>query len=563
MLLSACGSAPAPDPTKPPAPVTASTKGSDASTTSAPDATASIDATATTVAPAAGASSNADLGFRADPNGFAFANYGNEKKPVNLTAVEMRRMFGDGVCARIEGDVCTLTPIADQQMQQVNASMGGGHCEGFAVLSLLMYSGKVDASKFGADTIAGLTLDGNEMLQREIAYWFTTQYTQPAKGSIIRGTPAEVTAKLAAAYANGKTSSDTYAVGIYKADRTGGHAVTAYEVVDKGNGLFWIMVYDNNAPKKERHIDVDVNANSWQYEASPNPSIQSELYKGDANTNTLEIVPNAPRIGQQVCNFCTQPTGSKGGNSLATPVTKYNQIWLQGKSQLLITNDAGQKLGFDGARFVSTIPDASVDFNKGDYDPLNENEPPVYNIPVGMNVTAVLDGNNLKAEHDPTDLTMIGPGYYIGVEGIFMDKGEKDTMSIAGDGKSITYHTDYTETPDIILGVDGKEADFEFDLYGSNITSGSDTNVSYDPDKGVAVITTNSTEPSQFAMKISRFDDKSTQTFDGDKVTLSAKDKLTLSYGNWGGNGKGLEATIDHGGTGTNIEKLTLADTSK
>ena len=580
ILLAACGGAATEAPTKAPAQVATEV---DSKKAEAPAATAETAATAAptvaaeaTKAPEAGsaeatkvpeattagaAASGIDLGFRPEVNGFSFPNYGNDTKPVNLTPADVRRMFGDDVCARIEGDNCTLAPTADQWMQQANSAMGGGHCEGFAVLTLLMYNGKVDPNQFGAATAAALTIDGNEKLQREIAYWFITQATQPAAAAIIKGTPAEIVAKLKEAYAQGKDSPDTYTIGIYKPDRSGGHAITAYGVQDKGNGIVWIMSYDNNSPKQERYVEVDTNANTWQYEASPNPSIATEIYKGDASTNTLEIVPSAPRLGKQVCQFCNKATGSKGGAAVAAPTQQFNQIWMEGKSRLLLTDDAGHKLGYEGDKFLSDIPSAFVNMIKG-MDPLKEDASPVYNVPMGVKLTAVLDGNNLKAEHDPTDLAMIGPGYYIGVEGIYMDPGEKDTMIIAGDGKSLTYHTDYTETPDIILGVENPTADFELDVYGKDIASGSDTTVGFDREKGTVTVSTSATEPSSFSVAISRIDDKSTQTFNSESIQLGAKDKLTINYGAWAGNGKAMTAEIDRGGTGTKIEKVDMADTS-
>src|SRR5207248_889919 len=58
----------------------------------------------------------ADLGFRPGSNGFGFANYGSETKATNLTPAEMRRLLGDGVCARINGDTCDLVPEVQQLM---------------------------------------------------------------------------------------------------------------------------------------------------------------------------------------------------------------------------------------------------------------------------------------------------------------------------------------------------------------------------------------------------------------------------------------------------------------
>ena len=78
----------------------------------------------------------ADSGFRPDANGFAFANYGNVGPPTNitnLTPADMRRAFGDAVCANMAGGTCNLTPPAQQWMDGENSGMAGGHCYGFSV----------------------------------------------------------------------------------------------------------------------------------------------------------------------------------------------------------------------------------------------------------------------------------------------------------------------------------------------------------------------------------------------------------------------------------------------
>src|SRR6476661_8357416 len=77
----------------------------------------------------------ADTGFRPATDGFAFQNYTNASVQQNLTPVEMKRMFGEQVCAD-KNDPCTLTPPAQQVMDEVNKIMDGGHCEGMAALSI-------------------------------------------------------------------------------------------------------------------------------------------------------------------------------------------------------------------------------------------------------------------------------------------------------------------------------------------------------------------------------------------------------------------------------------------
>ncbi len=136
-------------------------------------------------------------GFAPTTSGFKFQNYGNDKQYTNLTSNELRRMFGDKVCARIAGDDCTLTPAAESWMTVMNKSMGGGHCEGFAALSLLMQRGQLDPKQFGGATPFELSIDGNEKLQREIAYWFVTQNVMPMAAAENKTlTPNDVVGKI-------------------------------------------------------------------------------------------------------------------------------------------------------------------------------------------------------------------------------------------------------------------------------------------------------------------------------------------------------------------------------
>ena len=207
-----------------------------------------------------------DLGFTPAANGFSFSNYGNDIPAINLTATELRRMFGDQVCARLEGDECTLTPPAEQWMEQVNGAMSGGHCEGMAVLSLMMYTEQVSPQDFGGTTASDLDIN-DETLQREIAYWWTTQTVAPTYTNVIKGTPMEILELVQQMDASG----ETYTIGIYKEDGSGGHAITPFGVEVKEDGLYAILVYDNNYPGETRELLVDSRDNTWLYEASINP----------------------------------------------------------------------------------------------------------------------------------------------------------------------------------------------------------------------------------------------------------------------------------------------------
>src|SRR5205807_2452983 len=73
----------------------------------------------------------ADNGFRPETDGFAFENYGTapegHQPRVNLGPDEMRKLFGDAVCADAQSGKCDLIPPAQQWMDQSNKGTEGGH----------------------------------------------------------------------------------------------------------------------------------------------------------------------------------------------------------------------------------------------------------------------------------------------------------------------------------------------------------------------------------------------------------------------------------------------------
>jgi hypothetical protein len=498
-----------------------------------------------------------DTGFRPEVNGFSVPNYGDtgyipatgETFPtVSLTSTEMRRMFGDAVCASApKGDgTCTLTPPASQWMDQNNAGMNGGHCEGFAVLSQMMYGGNIDPNQFGASRAIDLKIPGNEPLQRELAYWWATQ--GPIWGQQQVLAPKDAVDYLKAEYA--KDPKNMYRIGILKEDGTGGHAITAYAVRDQGNGVYWIMVYDNNYPGDERQIAIDTNANTSEYEASINPSVQSEVYRGGPN-NPLLLMSNQPRLTTFPCDFCgTGGTSSKGGGILAAAEPKFNEIYTEGYVNVELQDEQGRKVGYDETgKFVNEIADAKVQHVLA--GPLTE-VPPIINMPVGMDFTAYIWGDD-KAAEQPASLVMIGQGFYIGIDDLLMAPGQEDQVAFDGAGDFLTYTTDAPESPDIIVGIEKPQADFELYLKAVETAPGTDIHVLFDQTEDVFAFQTTSDGPAQFIISITRYDaNGDEETFDtGDETITIDPDKLMYFYfGKWEGQGSNLEVGYDENGNG-------------
>lgn len=497
-----------------------------------------------------------DMGFRPQENGFSFSNYGDDLQVSNLTSVELRRMFGDQVCARLEGEECVLTPPAQQWMEQINGDMSGGHCEGMAALSLLMYSDQVKETDFGGSLATDLDIN-NPDLQREIAYWWTTQAVDPTAGSVIKGTPVEILNVLKEMQPN----SESYTIGIYKEDGSGGHAITPYDVVDKGNGVFAVMVYDNNYPGEGRELLVDTHENSWSYEASINPQVESELYAGNADTMTLDLTPTSARLGQQQCPFCEESLASIGGGKLADLAQTHNQIFLDGEGHLLITDESGHRLGYVDGKLVNEIPGAQYTLYRMG---VGVDAPePLYEIPAGMNVTITIDGSALK-EETATDLVMIGPGFSIGVEGIGLVPGQVDTAWFYPAEQTISYETSSDESPNIVIGVEnpGGEADYYFEAQGTDMVGGGTITAMLDSKAGDLVINTEKlNSEGTFDFYMTRITDKSDEEFSAEQIALKEGALVYINYGEWtNASPNGIYFGVDLNGDGTIDDEYVVDD---
>ncbi len=501
----------------------------------------------------ADASFTADSGFRPEVNGFGFENYGKDKPYKNLTPAEMIRMFSDKVCASQADGNCILTPPAEQWMESVNKGMGGGHCEGMAVLSevFFAYPEIKKADQFGTSNVTELKIEENEALQREIAYWFTTQALESVSSSIIKGTPAEIVTKLIESYTT--AGSEKYAIGFYKRDMTGGHAVMPYAVADAGNGIFNIIIYDNNYPKEPKFIVVDSNQNTWKYTASINPAVPAEEYEGDANTKTLEIVPMSSRFKQPYeAPFLRAAQSRRSGDE---PL--YNEIRLFGDADLYISDNQGRNYGYVNGALVQDIPEVKMQSSKyGSYDKYNE---PVYYVPVGMEFSITVDGYRV-VKQCAVSLSMIGPGYYLEIEDIRIEPGQTDGILFSSDGTKITYLSDANESPDVSVGVETSEADYEFRLKAAETEFGVEFDILLDTEEGDFIFnTTENSGETRYEIVMARIDENGEQIFYHDDILMKPDDVAYFNHLEWTGNGA-VSLDIDHGNDSNIDETIELAD---
>jgi hypothetical protein len=500
----------------------------------------------------------ADSGFRPPVNGLPFQNYGAELSdgaaPINLTAANVQKLFGDGVCADPRSRRCDLIPEAQAWLTNTNAAMAGGHCYGFSVLAELLWLGRVNASNFGAVKTAALKVDTNETLQSQIAYDWALQTLQSVQAKAITGTPKQILAKLERVLK--PHPSQIYTVTIWKRDGSGGHAVTPFEVVNKGGGMFQVLIYDNNWPDQTRAISFNTNTDTWTYDAASNPKEPESVYEGDAGSKTISLSPAAPGLGTQPCPFCAQEP-SKG---TAKAGDNTEEVSLMGSSTehaaVIVTDEAGRQLGYINGHLVNQIPGARVDqvISSGDW---TDSIAPDFFLPADVKYTIALDGTSLKAP-DKETLAITGPSYDLSVGPIPMKPGDKDSLVIEPDATQLSYTSSRKESPALTLGVSDTRADYSFQIAGASERPGSTLNVGLPPEEGKLNLQYVGAAPaSKVDIRMTRSSPQGVRVFEHKAIPLAGVETDQLQFGNWTTTSQGIPLVVTHNGQ-ESIE--TLAD---
>jgi hypothetical protein len=493
-------------------------------------------------APAAGPVEPASSGFDVNVNGFKFENYGNDTGVENLTPTEMQRLFGDGVFA----GGGALTPPAQKWMDETNQGMSGGHCEGMAVLSLLLYQGQRKVSDFGAEKASDLALQGNPGLQHEIAYWFALQALDPTAGAETKDlTPNQVLARLAEGLKPG--AKDTYTLGFYKRGYKEGHAVMPYAITDAGGGVRKILIYDNNYPGVPKELTVDTATEKWSYDGSTNPSVAGSTYEGDADSKTLTITPISERLKPQKAPFV-------GDSADVASADQQRQVFLQGEADALIDNGSGQ-VGTKGGVPVNTIPGAKqLEFKSA----FNNQRKNVFDVPGATDLTVTLGGGISGKSSE--ELSMVGPGYDLGIEDITLEPNQVDKVTMSANGRVITYTTTARETPELTLGVQTPGADWAFVITAGGDEDGHTVRLELDPATGKLGISTDGVSgASGFDVLVYRIDDQGSHEYKNFGNQLEEGQDVWLDYGSWTGVGP-MTFEVDTNGDHKPDASLQLAD---
>jgi hypothetical protein len=450
---------------------------------------------------------------------------------------------------------CNLVPQARAWLNSTNDAMAGGHCFGFSVASELFWQQKLTASKFGASTTQALTIDNNTELQRQIAYDWALQVLPSVQANRVTGTPNQILAKLREVLK--AHPSDTYTIAIWKRDGSGGHAVTPYQVVNQGKGQFLVRIYDNNYPNDAtRAISFDTKRDTWSYNAAPIPTQPDAVYIGDSVTKTISLFPTAPGLGTQKCPFCGQ-VPSTGGVGASGPT---EEIYLTGgltnRANLMITDQAGQRLGVSEGTLVNQIPGAQF-YPVISSDTWTNKITPRFVVPANKTYRLSLDGSALTGP-DTETLGIIGPSFAVSVDNISMRPGDTDALTAAPYATQVSYTASRAKPVTLELGVSDKQADYAFVVSGRTNQPGGTISLGLPAESGSLNMTNSgSDQAATVNLDMTRYTKQSTQVFSHHGIPLAGGDTAQLQFGNWTNSRQGITLATTHNGQQTT---QTLAD---
>jgi hypothetical protein len=523
----------------------------------------------------------ASIKFDPKVHGFGFRNFGeNPEYDEDLTADDMIRMFGaENVC--IEGSTardCVLYETAERWIEESLEKMNNGHCDGFSVSSLRMFVGRpFKGRKSPADFQPGATklfdLKKSQLTSNYVSYYQTLTFlkeTYEFRAQTFPLKPSEIASLIAEAM---ESKKEYFTLEVWMKEQgkyTRGHSIVPIAIEEMGGDVYRIHVYDNNYPGQTKYVVIDAAKETWRYHTANNPAETARDYFGTATTRTLGLKRLSDRSRRRFeCPFCDEDEEqetddeeaavrlSRGFSFLdaswAPPRPRREEqesltVSLSGEADLLITDPAGRRIGYDAAKQVSLneIPGALENPVLGEVlDEGDEDAEPEYYLPLDAAnrkpYTVTVSGKALDAE-ETSSLQVVGSGFVVGFDDISVDKGETLTMTVGPDGHELSFTASADgETPSVYITTDegADRPSYEFEIGGIALKAGKTITVRLDPDKGMIYFKDDDGDEDKYDVRVSRTSPNGKEdVFEEFDLDIGEDNSYALNFGTWDGKGK-------------------------
>lgn len=479
---------------------------------------------------------SSDSCFRPAPDGYIFSNI-KGVAPSDFTITDMQRMFGDIAVCQIgtSGDTCVPKRAAVKWVHEVNETISLGRCVGMAATTLRFFHGVGQPQSYyqpGASLTYELEKDN---ARKHITYYAVEQFALPVNlhtGLFVL--PSAALEKVQDALTNASP------VIVVMNSGTTGHAVTPYAVEDMGDGIWRILIYDNERPNESKYIEVNTNNQTWHY-----PEYN---WGGNALTWSLYTIPLSEFDEPQTCLVCQLWAGSTETGADGSLL----EVWLHGKAHALIQDADGHRLGFSGNDFVNEIDGASM--QTPILGAFAESEP-IYTLPITGTYSITVHGQTLTAS-EATSISQIGPGFVVGIDDIWITPAASDKITLATDGSLVRYQPSEAQEAVLFIAKDTANVSYEFEFAGVDIGATNPVSTSVNLPSGELVLNNKENEGGLYDLMIVRANTE-TRGFWHNDISLQATDTHYLDFAAWDGMGA-ITLQIDHGSDGTIDEIVSL-----
>ena len=428
----------------------------------------------------------AQSGFDPQVDGFNFMNYSDSgesfpnvantvffdvpfEDPINLTADDMRAMFGNQACTNRVGP-CIPTLEAEATREMFNGSMDGGHCFGIAGTVSQIFDGTLGLPSIGSAFRAPYRTPWSSTMTRTIARNMAYQFVNDLDGFTL--TPTQAVSSLKQNLAPGVSP---FVLAVFETPPgQGGHAITPIALYDRGSGIYDIAVWDNNYPGRTRAVHIDTTANngagSMSYLMFTSPGAPPTMASGD-----VALIPSAKLLGQQPCPFC----GSAAGTTVSVDAVEVAAGETVGASIV----------GLDGKPIPGLNEFPAI-------DPPNDGMQtfPMWNVPTNVPFRVILSTKGTESTVMTAVTAQQGNGTWV-ASNLAIRPQSLDVVTVQPTAESITFAstTGTDPTLGIIDSADGANIDTTYQVEMRRIRLNARRQVTLDLDfaNDQAILTTN------------------------------------------------------------------------
>lgn len=479
-----------------------------------------------------------DLGFRPDPDGFRFAN-----ESSTLTWEMFEQFFGTEQVEWPNGNrIHTAEAFYSEHYR--NAA-DGGSCDGFSATSLINYKNlsqpnagnfamshyaplysqrrnddMAEAYAFSQGIQMGLEIPAHQQWMCELVDNSPRAFYQYLKSQIQNNSGAVL----------GIRWKDIKVLGVTILP-AGGHALVPYRYEEPSDDKAYVYVYDSNSPgDNDRRVEFDLTNNKWKYVAMNLWFIPIITLEGDSSWCNLSVTPIEMYRHQGVAWWAQSGWGAM--HSSQAQANPAQLLTTSGPARLLITDDQGRRLGWDGADFYDEIPGAG-------YTPIAKSTSGegsgFYYIPSDVQYTLQAHAYG----EGRANVSVLSEGYLVQLSNWEVITGTTIALGVSGDGRAFAISGIAGDTKgSLTIGQILSAEDRTVTINDLNIEPGQTVNLQFEASDAVGFtdtirISTNSVTTATYGLSLHRAGGIGYSAFGHADVVLDANSVALINISDW------------------------------